>query len=444
MDSASLPVLFAPQSLTTAGAGASPPPNGAAVGDVFAAVLGATELAGLTAEQQAALAELLSDPARALQPGGKVSPLAAMRGLLETLGFELDPASRAAAALAQVAPGAERAEVGAERVEGGDLASLLAPLCPAIGAPAAQSVAARQSAATTDPGDRGRLAGRAASPLASITAMIAGTGAVGPEEATAPPESSPATALPAFEPIVRAGAGSAETAASPASQRSTPRAGGEDRSPAADVRMPLAALFAGLESATDAVADVPPLYNEPAPGAGSALDATLAAAGRPPMGPVADLVPPGRGAAVPVVVSIPVGERGWDRAFGERIVWLVGQQIQAADVKLNPPHLGPVEVRLSLTGQDASVSFTVTHGAARDAIEQAIPRLRELFAEHQLQIVNVDVGQRDASSQASQGERWGEAGGPPAAPQPAAVATDSEPMVRVQRSGLPGLVDEYV
>jgi flagellar hook-length control protein FliK len=104
-----------------------------------------------------------------------------------------------------------------------------------------------------------------------------------------------------------------------------------------------------------------------------------------------------------------------------------------------------VEVRLSLTGQDASVSFTVSHGATRDAIEQAIPRLRELFAEHQLQIVNVDVGQRDAAGQASQGERWSSAGGSHPAPETAThEKTETEPRARVRRGALPGLVDEYV
>jgi flagellar hook-length control protein FliK len=142
-------------------------------------------------------------------------------------------------------------------------------------------------------------------------------------------------------------------------------------------------------------------------------------------------------------VSVPVGERGWDRALGERVLWLVGQQVQAAEVKLNPPHLGPVEVRVSLTGQDASVSFTVAHGATRDAIEQAIPRLRELFAQHQLQIVNVDVGQRDASSQASHGDRSGQGGTPSAGSAERSAAIAAEPVVVARQVSVSGLVDEY-
>ena len=188
--------------------------------------------------------------------------------------------------------------------------------------------------------------------------------------------------------------------------------------------------------------DAPPIADL-SRGLATALDAVGTAAARSGLAPAPEVVPARVAALVNDAVSVPVGERGWDRAFGERVLWLVGQQVQAAEVKLNPPHLGPVEVRLSLTGQDASVSFTVAHGATRDAIEQAIPRLRELFAEQQLQIVNVDVGQRDAAGQASQGDRWGHAARPVSGAVAHAGAADSEPVVRVRGGGLPGLVDEY-
>jgi hypothetical protein len=178
-------------------------------------------------------------------------------------------------------------------------------------------------------------------------------------------------------------------------------------------------------------------------GLATALEATQGGAGRAGLGAAAEGQTARPGGPVSTAVAVPFGERGWERAFGERVVWLVGQQLQAAEVRLNPPHLGPVEVRLSLTGQEANLSFTVAHGATRDAIEQAIPRLRELFADQQLQIVNVDVGQRDASSQASTGDRWGRAGEAPSEPRGRSGPADAEPTARPRVGGLPGLVDEY-
>jgi flagellar hook-length control protein FliK len=204
-----------------------------------------------------------------------------------------------------------------------------------------------------------------------------------------------------------------------------------------------AAVLAAAEAVAGDVATEPDAVADLARGLATALESTQGTAGRSALAATAEVVPPRQTSLASTAVSVPVGERGWERAFGERVVWLVGQQVQAAEVKLNPPHLGPVEVRLSLNGQEASVSFTVAHGATRDAIEQAIPRLRELFAEQQLQIVNVDVGQRDAAGQASQGDRWGQAARPVSGAMARAAAADAEPVVRVRGGGLPGLVDEY-
>jgi flagellar hook-length control protein FliK len=251
---------------------------------------------------------------------------------------------------------------------------------------------------------------------------------------------APGTSLPAVNPIAAA----VDRASAALAAQGSVAGAAAGTGTASTVLGEPAAFLAALQSSAGEVGAETGSASGLARGLAGALDVTPAS-GEPvaPAG-AAGLAPPRGHRPVAESVAVPVGERGWDRAFGERVVWLVGQQIHAAEVKLNPPHLGPVEVRLSLTGQDASVSFTVTHGATRDAIEQAIPRLRELFAEQQLQIVNVDVGQRDAASQSPQGDRWGRAGGASAGAPETAGAPGARPPVVVHRSGAPGLVDEYV
>ncbi|MEJ2123260.1 MAG: flagellar hook-length control protein FliK [Alphaproteobacteria bacterium] len=97
-------------------------------------------------------------------------------------------------------------------------------------------------------------------------------------------------------------------------------------------------------------------------------------------------------AALPV--QLPVGQPGWDSAVGERIQWMVSRNVQQAEIKLTPPELGPMEIKLSLQNDQTSVHFLAHHSATRDALEAAIPRLRELFGEINLNLANVDVGQR--------------------------------------------------
>ncbi len=57
-------------------------------------------------------------------------------------------------------------------------------------------------------------------------------------------------------------------------------------------------------------------------------------------------------------IQTPVGQANWDQALGERIQWMVGQKMQGAQVKLNPANLGPMEVRIQVQNDQASVQFT--------------------------------------------------------------------------------------
>ncbi len=112
--------------------------------------------------------------------------------------------------------------------------------------------------------------------------------------------------------------------------------------------------------------------------------------------------------SMPQLPAIPTapGEGAWSQALGERILWMTGRDIQRAELRLTPPHLGPVEIRVSVQNDQASVSFTAQHPFTREALEAALPRLREMLGEANLNLADVDVGQRDAGE--SRGNRWGE------------------------------------
>jgi flagellar hook-length control protein FliK len=116
-------------------------------------------------------------------------------------------------------------------------------------------------------------------------------------------------------------------------------------------------------------------------------------------------------------VQVPVGQPGWDSAMGERIQWMMSRNVQQAEIKLTPPDLGPLEIKISLQNDQTNVQFLANHSATRDALEAAIPRLRELFGEINLNLANVDVNQRQAGTAGAQdgstggaGEQSGQAG----------------------------------
>jgi flagellar hook-length control protein FliK len=106
-----------------------------------------------------------------------------------------------------------------------------------------------------------------------------------------------------------------------------------------------------------------------------------------------------------VTVATPFGQADWDQALGERIQWLAGQKVQSAQVKLNPANLGPLEVRIQMQNDQATVQFSAHHALVREALEAALPRLREMLEASGVQLVDVDVSGQDSFAGRQQAAR---------------------------------------
>jgi flagellar hook-length control protein FliK len=136
-------------------------------------------------------------------------------------------------------------------------------------------------------------------------------------------------------------------------------------------------------------------------------------------------------------VALPVRHARWGEALGERVVWMVGNQNSSAQLSLNPPELGPLEVRISVDRNDAQVTFVSAHGAVRDAVEAALPRLREMLAQAGMNLTDANVSAH-AHARDSSAEARAQAGGGPAASGDAQENDSGE-----SRSIARGLVDLY-
>lgn len=88
------------------------------------------------------------------------------------------------------------------------------------------------------------------------------------------------------------------------------------------------------------------------------------------------------------------GQPQWSQAVGERVLWLAAQNLSVADIRLDPPELGSLQVRVTVNQEQASVTFVTPHAQVRDVLDQQATRLREMFAEQGLNLVNVDVSER--------------------------------------------------
>ncbi len=95
-------------------------------------------------------------------------------------------------------------------------------------------------------------------------------------------------------------------------------------------------------------------------------------------------------------IEVPVNQAEWGRSVGDRLMLMVNNKVQSAHILLNPPELGPIEVRVNMNQDQASVHFVSNHSAVRDAIEEAFPRLREMFAQNGLSLADANVSQQSS------------------------------------------------
>jgi hypothetical protein len=98
-------------------------------------------------------------------------------------------------------------------------------------------------------------------------------------------------------------------------------------------------------------------------------------------------------------LQTPVGDSGWDEALGQRVLLMVSSQEQVAELSLNPPDLGPLQVTLSISNDQATATFVSQHADVRQALEAALPRLKEMMAESGINLGGASVSSGDGSQQ---------------------------------------------
>lgn len=102
--------------------------------------------------------------------------------------------------------------------------------------------------------------------------------------------------------------------------------------------------------------------------------------------------PPLVGRGEELRIGAPVGTDHWDTAVGNSLVVMSSRLDGRAELVLTPPQLGRIEVSLSVKGDDASVSFISASPVVREALENAMPRLREILADAGITLGQTQVG----------------------------------------------------
>lgn len=225
----------------------------------------------------------------------------------------------------------------------------------------------------------------AATGLAEIPLRIAAPPAQpSPTAVELPASGRPAPVLVAAAPVPEA----PSSAASPAGAAATPAAPAAIA--AAIETQPSAASAPVLAPSLDAQLRDAPAASEP-----------TTAQTQPTQ--VQALQPPGR-EQPPVDTPVRLGARTFADDVGGRVAWMVANGRHSAELRIDPPQLGPIEVRLTLNGDQASVTLVSPHAAVRDALQASLPRLHEMLLGS-----GVDLGSVHVGSEASHGDSRREA-----------------------------------
>lgn len=111
----------------------------------------------------------------------------------------------------------------------------------------------------------------------------------------------------------------------------------------------------------------------------------------------------GKSAVPTQSLSIPVNVNNpqWSNQLSNHIVWLGGQEVKSASIKINPEDLGPIEISVKVDKDSASASVNIiTHSAeVTQLVHDSLAKLKEMMADEGLNLSDVHVGSdKDANS----------------------------------------------
>jgi|GEM_PF-6771356 len=86
----------------------------------------------------------------------------------------------------------------------------------------------------------------------------------------------------------------------------------------------------------------------------------------------------------------------WGKELGQNLLMMVNTKMDVAQMQVNPPNLGPIEVSLRLHQDQASVLFVAATPQAKDTLEQHLPRLAAMLADNGIQLNGAQVSSGDS------------------------------------------------
>jgi len=170
---------------------------------------------------------------------------------------------------------------------------------------------------------------------------------------------------------------------------------------------------------------------------GTSVDGSAAGAAQLGVNPtaVADATtaPP----ALKVAAGVETPEFG--HGLADRVSWMVDNNLNGAKLQVNPPQLGPIEVRIAVQGSHAQVWLASHSAVTRDALESSSSKLREMLGAQGFGQVSVDISQRSYQDRSAYSQPYESMPSASRSPSAAAVQSTASSLARISS----GAVDAY-
>jgi flagellar hook-length control protein FliK len=178
---------------------------------------------------------------------------------------------------------------------------------------------------------------------------------------------------------------------------------GAGQSLSANAAAPAADDLSGLGNDDQAGADFAATLNNAlsaadASGTGNAAVSAFASAASFSSAPASGSNPSG----LALQIATPVGEAGWGQAMAQQVSHALqagATGVHQAEMRLDPPDLGPLRVTLQIQDNVAHAWFVSPHASVRQAVESALPQLAEQLAQAGLSLGGTHVGSEHAGYQ---------------------------------------------
>jgi hypothetical protein len=86
------------------------------------------------------------------------------------------------------------------------------------------------------------------------------------------------------------------------------------------------------------------------------------------------------------------------KVLQEKVSMMLNLNNKQAEIRLDPPELGSMQIRIRSDAEQAQVNFVVQNQQAKEALEQSLPKLKEMLAEQGIELGDSNIQQENSGT----------------------------------------------